>query len=88
MVAVIEAAGALVHCPAVVTVVEGADKHRQAVQPVVTRAEEEQQHLFKHRLLEQSKLEVQFSPGEETMQEPEAGEHALHPSLMALALQQ
>ena len=76
------------HCPAEIMVVEGSLKHRQAVHPLVTKAEAEQQHLFKHRLLEQSKLEVHTSPGEYTMQDPETGAQPLHPSLMALVLQQ
>ena len=53
-----------VHCPVVAGVVVGSLKQRQEVHPGVSSAVEEQQQRFKHRLLAQSKLVLQVSPGE------------------------
>lgn len=88
-VAVVE--GVEVHCPAVSGEVEKAGvelKHWQDAHPGVSKAEEEQQHCPRHRLVAQSKLEAQVSPGEKVKQEPVAGAQRVHPMARAKALQQ
>jgi hypothetical protein len=58
-----EAAVVFVHEPRLAAVVPGALKQRQAVQPAVCTADEEQQHPPRQRFVPQSNEEEQESPG-------------------------
>ena len=80
--------GAARQAPAVGAVVEALDKQRQEVQPGVSSAEEAQQQPPAHRLVPQSALEAQGSPGENSTHAPVPGRHAVQPNEVAAALQQ
>ena len=74
------------HAPAVEAVVVELARHVQAVHPVVFTAAEEQQQDPRHRLLPQSMLLAQASPGEYRAHSPQEVQLE-HPRRRALALQ-
>jgi hypothetical protein len=65
-----------------------APQHVHARQPEMERTEEEQQQPERHRLVPQSKLLAQASPGEASWHAPVNGAHAEQPALRAFAEQQ
>jgi hypothetical protein len=82
------AAGAELQVPAVAAVVDAADQQAQDAQPSVCSAEEAQQQPPAHKLVPQSALAAQASPGELSWQEPKGGVQVAQPSSFAVALQQ
>ena len=77
------------HAPALAAVVDALAQQPHAVQPPGARsAEEAQQQPPAHRLVPQSALEVQVSPGDRGTHAPEPGRHAVQPSAAAAVLQQ
>ena len=65
-----------------------APQHVHARHPEMERTEEEQQQSERHRLVPQSKLLAQASPGEPSWHAPVNGAHAEQPALRAFAEQQ
>jgi len=65
-----------------------APQHVHARQPEMESTEEEQQQPERHRLVPQSKLLAQASPGEASWHAPVNGAHAEQPALRAFAEQQ
>ena len=76
------------HTPALAAVVAASLRHLQAGHPAMSRAEEAQQHPPRHKLVPQSMLLLQLSPGKLDTQAPVRGEQALHPRRTAVEEQQ
>lgn len=82
------AAGPSRHRPALAAVVLALDRQAQAGQPGTSSAEEAQQQEPRHRLVPQSMLAAQASPGKLARQAPVRGEQARQPRRRAVAEQQ
>jgi hypothetical protein len=72
----------------VAAVVDVLVQHAHAVQPGASSADAAQQQPPAQRLVPQSALDAQGSPGEKVSHVPEPGLHARQPSAVAAALQQ
>jgi hypothetical protein len=81
-------AAVAVHMPAIDAVVCGDDQQVQEVHSEVERADEAQQQPPRHKLVPQSALEAQVSPGELSTQVPAPKWHAAQPCRAALGVQQ